>query len=426
MKVLLGETHLAQNHDEIQHPAREDLEDDLESDFKKGDTPASWAPGHPVAWGQEEWKFTTGDVNKRVTSVSATSDEIHLAVATGDTIAIFQVDGYKLVSVFKTGGVDIHRIEFAKNRGEVEEYVLACEYGEDYSGRNDYVRIWHLDKDCKEIESANKFMAKGSIPTFVPTAFSYDSKTFLYLTTTRDEWGNHPTITAVDVATGKEKYQMMGHRDSIMWAGFSPNDKFIASAAWDGYLKLYSGEDGKLIRNYGPTGAQNWACAFDPEANNIAVSTGRNTFLWRTDDPRSFPVTLVGKRGWQRVISYSPDGKKLAIGAAEGRLVVYDTKAMTLAQLWQLSQKDGSTRWLKEVTVIEWLGSGKRICWKPSDGSLQMYDFESNLKWKWGTGNEDKWRSGMWFNTVIVLEETGLIGSLDQDGAFRMWEIPQN
>jgi WD40 repeat protein len=104
-------------------------------------------------------------------------------------------------------------------------------------------------------------------------------------------------------------------------AGFSPNDKFVASTAGDGILKLYRGDAGE----------QNWAVAFSPDSNNIMVSRAgqvASTFVWSTEDPRSSPITLKEERGWQRVVRWSPDGKRVAIGAADRRLMVFN-RAMT-------------------------------------------------------------------------------------------------
>ncbi|KAF8854744.1 WD40 repeat-like protein [Acephala macrosclerotiorum] len=283
----------------------------------------------------------------------------------------------------------VHTVEFANGARNDGGYVFAFSCGQGYAEANMKVRIWRLDEGCKEAsisEKDDRIMVKGHLSTFAPTAFSHDSKTLLYLTSLRDEWGNHWTVVVIDVETGTENFQMQGHKDSIMWTGLSPDDQYIASAARDGYLKLYSTIDGILIRNYGPTGGQNCACAFDKEGKNLMVTT----------------------TGWQRVISYSPDGTKLAIGAADGRLVVYETNAMSLIQVWQPAKEQNGYRWDKDVTGIKWLEEGRRICWKTMNGR-----------------KDDTWRPGAWFNTLVVLESSGLIGSKDQDGALRIWELPE-
>jgi WD40 repeat protein len=77
-------------------------------------------------------------------------------------------------------------------------------------------------------------------------------------------------------------------------------------------------------------------CCVFADLNNIAVSRGgqvASTFVWSTEDPRSFPITLKGERGWQSVVRWSLDGKRVAIGAADGRLMVFNARAMTLEQV---------------------------------------------------------------------------------------------
>lgn len=434
MKVDLGQAQFGPKalKIEVSTHTNDDLKDKLESDFQKDGKPASWAEGYPKQWGGEHWRFSTGDDPRlAVSSTSAASDEKFLAISTQNSICIFAVDGFKLTSVLKSNYNFVHKMEFASlSKGGKDGYVLAVHSQRDFSGRDSQVKVWFLDDEGKERKDkkgkSDDWAVKGKFPTFAPRAFSHDCRMLLYLSEVHDEWGVHPRVTAADAETGKEKFHMQGHTGAIMWAGFSPDDKLIATTSWDGYCKLYDGKSGKHIRDYGPTGGQNWVCEFSIDSKNLAVSRGSggvSTFVWRTDDPQSFPITLEGRQGWQRVISWSPDGNRLAIGAADGRLVVYDARSMTLEQVWQLAMTPN--RWIHEVTEIKWLEDGKKLLFKPSDGSTHMYDFKKNLKWKWGPGEKDKWRSGAWFSTSIVMEKRGLLGSVDQDGSFRIWKIPE-
>ena len=306
MKVHIGQAQFRPDSciDEI--ISQEDLIDRLESDFEKDGKPSSWAEGYPKQWGVEHWRFSTGkDPSQAVSSVSATADEKFVAIYTESSICIFSLDGFKLASVLKSGLNLVRGVEFAKvSKREKNGYVLACYSQKDLSGRESEVQIWFLDEECKEKNSNREGAAKeqgwkveGKFLTFAPSAFSKDGKTLLYVSDFHDEWGVHPRVTAVDARTGKEKFHMQGHTGPIMWAGFSPNDKLIATTAWDEYFKLYDGKSGKHIRDFGPTGGRNWACDFSLDSNNLAVSRGSggpSTFVWRTDDPRSFPITLKG------------------------------------------------------------------------------------------------------------------------------------
>lgn len=437
MKVLLGQSHLASATTAaiLQAEDNEIPADNLESDFNKDGRTASYAEGYPLPWDTEIWKFATkGDaVSGGVTSGSASPDEKLLALSTGQSVCFFALDDYKLVGVLTVDVGQVERVEFAPfPKGGSAGYTLAVEAVDVLGDGKSTVQVWHL-AERGEIglqgdgiaRTTGGFIVDGHLATFSPTVFSRDGKTMLYLNDVHDEYGTQKQVTAMIVATGTEKFHMRGHSDSIMWAGFSPDDKLIVTSAWDGFAKLYDAKDGKHLRDLGPTGGQNWACDFSPDSKNLAVSrgsSGPSTFVWQPTDPQSFPTVLGGANGWQRVISWSPDGGRLAIGAGDGRLVVYDAKSMTLDQVWQLGEMP--QRYIREVSGAEWLAGGKRLLFTPSDGSVQMYDFEQNKKWKWAPGEKYEWMPGSWFNTLLVLEKRGLFGSKDQDGAYRIWKLP--
>ncbi|KAH7412794.1 quinon protein alcohol dehydrogenase-like superfamily [Cadophora sp. MPI-SDFR-AT-0126] len=440
MKVLLGEATLSssQSASELNTDQKTDIpEPKLDSDFIKEGTQASYAEGYPLEWGKEIWKFTAhGDVlADGVESGSATPDEKYLALATGHSVCIFDLDDYSLACVLKNDIGIVQSVEFAPfPKGGNDGYVLVTDAHDILPARNEQVQLWYLDCSCKERPAISEAEEKktrrdkfdGSLASFSATAFSHNGKTLLYLRDVHDKYGVHARVTAVNVATGKEDFYMEGHTNPIMWAGFSPDDSLIVTNAWDGYAKVYSTKDGKHLRDLGPTGGQNWACDFSPDGENLAVSRGSrgpSTFIWKPEDPQSFPVALEGTTGWQRHIAWSPDGSRLAIGAADGRLVIYNARSMTIEQLWQLS--DQPMKWVREVAGAVWLDGGQRLLFTPMDGSVLLYDFGTNEKWRWGAGEKDEWRSGMWFNTLTVMEKRRLFGSKDQDGSYRIWKLPK-
>ncbi|KAK0121781.1 hypothetical protein ONS95_010064 [Cadophora gregata] len=439
MKVLLGEVHLSssQSAPDLNTSKDTDIpEPKLDSDFTKDGKPATYAKGYPLQWGEEVWKFTThGDVVAGgVESGSATSDEKFLALATERSICIFNLDDFSLACALKSDFGIVQTVEFAPfPQGGDEGYVLVTDAHDNLPERNEQIQLWYLDGDCKDKATGPEADGKkgerekfdGALATFSPTAFSHDGKTLLYLSDVHDEYGVHARVTAVKIATGREAFYMEGHKDPIMWIGFSPDDSLIVSTAWDGYAKVYSGTDGKQIRDLGPTGGQNWACDFSPDGENLAVSRGNrgpSTFVWRLKDPQSFPIALEGTKGMQRHIAWSPDGIRLAIGAMNGRLIVYDARSMTVEQVWQLG--DQST-WVHDVCEAVWLDNGQRLLFSPMDGSVLMYDFKTNEKWKWVAGEKDEWRPGSWLNTLDVMEKRRLFGSKDQDGSYRIWKLPE-
>lgn len=92
--------------------------------------------------------------------------------------------------------------------------------------------------------------------------------------------------------------------------------------------------------------------------------------------------------GWQRVLSWAHDERKLALGATDGSLVVCDAASMEVEQVWQVAEERQGYISNDEVTEIGWLQNAKRILFQRSDRSTHMYDFERNLKWQWGSGEK--------------------------------------
>jgi hypothetical protein len=197
----------------------------------------------------------------------ATSDEKFLAISTASSICIFALDGFKLVRALKSALALVHKVVFAKTpKGEKDGYVLACHSQKDLSGRKSEVQVWFLDEECKEKEHSNQkgeknprgWKVEGKFATFAPTAFSQDSKTLPYLSTVHDKWGAHARVTAVNLETGNEEFHMQGHTAPIMWAGLSPDDRLIATTAWDVTasftMRKRGSMSGIMVRQEGRTG----------------------------------------------------------------------------------------------------------------------------------------------------------------------------
>ena len=134
--------------------------------------------------------------------------------------------------------------------------------------------------------------------------------------------------------------------------------------------------------------------------------------VWIWDiEGRALPKSLGPFPGFPRSLSWSPDGKMLAAGSDDGKLMVMELAANRVLQVWEWTEV-----FYAEVSDVAWQGS--RLVFKDGEAGLQVYDFEKNEKWRWGPGEGDQWRYGSYFGTAIAIK--GLIGSLD-DGVVRLW-----
>ena len=91
---------------------------------------------------------------------------------------------------------------------------------------------------------------------------------------------------------------------------FSPTDKSIAVAGYDGTVRLWR-EEHILPQSFTAHNAPVWKVRFSPDGQTIATTSWDKTAkLWRRDG--SPITTLVGHHGWVLDVRFSPDGQIIA------------------------------------------------------------------------------------------------------------------
>ena len=104
------------------------------------------------------------------------------------------------------------------------------------------------------------------------------------------------TVILIDTASGKEIAELLGHTNTITSAAFSPDDSRIATASYDQSLRIWDGATGRPLIVYSeqvPTGGAD-GDGFPPAGFNC--------------------------------LAFSPDGRRLAVGAVDGRVLVFDSQ----------------------------------------------------------------------------------------------------
>ena len=105
---------------------------------------------------------------------------------------------------------------------------------------------------------------------------------------TGDMEGN---ITVYDSKTGEKEIELIGHTARVSDLELSPNDEFLASASFDGSVRLFSLE-------------------------NLDLE----------------PIVLRDLDDWVWSLAFSSDGEELYCGSAAGKIARYPTRTKTLAQ----------------------------------------------------------------------------------------------
>ncbi|RDW75480.1 hypothetical protein BP6252_06622 [Coleophoma cylindrospora] len=235
-----------------------------------------------------------------------------------------------------------------------------------------------------------------------------------------------PCINVWNTSKSAIDLELRGHTDSIMWVGASPNNEMIASAAWDQSIRIWDIKTGECLRNFGPFGGQMWSCAFSPDSKYIAFHQGNPqpiTFVYNIENGTE--VSKIEEfKSWARSMDWGPDGNTLAAGGGGGQLCVWDPYTGKLLQNWQLAVKNiPGGRSFMSVAGVEYIEDGKKLMFKTTDGSIEVYDFGQNLKWHFGKGKKDKVTTFSGEETFCWSEKLGMIISADSDGSIRFWEL---
>lgn len=140
-----------------------------------------------------------------------------------------------------------------------------------------------------------------------------------------------------DLRTGTHKL-LFGHRDWVWDVAFSRNGQYLATASFDGTVKLWNASSAQEVSTLLPEGNQVVRVVFDPRTEYL-TSTSRSTGgerkgwakLWKAffNDIPTLSTSSTAISG----IAFSPDGKYLVIADREGKVFLWEVAGHRLDKL---------------------------------------------------------------------------------------------
>jgi WD40 repeat protein len=105
---------------------------------------------------------------------------------------------------------------------------------------------------------------------------------------------------------------IQGHNDRVLSLAFSPDSRRLASAGWDGGIKIRDAATARDLLTV-PAGHTVKNLAFHPNGGRLASIEGPKLYVWNAETGER-SLTLRMTTGGLGGLAYSPDGKHIAVG----------------------------------------------------------------------------------------------------------------
>jgi WD40 repeat protein len=203
----------------------------------------------------------------------------------------------------------------------------------------------------------------------------------------------------------KERNRLQGHAAPVMGATFSPDGQTIASASWDGNIKLWQ-PNGQELRTIKGRSAELWNVVFSPDGQMLAAGGSDQTVkLWSIDGTELY--TLTGHTGIVGEVAFSPDGKYLASAGADGLIKLWNMHGQEL----QSFKAHQGWAW-----GLQFSPDGQTIASGGADKLIKLWDLNGQ-ELKTIIGHQDT-------VTEVVFSDDGRhLASASNDGTIRVWTI---
>ncbi|KAJ4350365.1 uncharacterized protein N0V89_008986 [Didymosphaeria variabile] len=376
-------------------------------DFQKNNVSSSWALGHPKEWSDKDalrYEFSDGGpyryTSGAIFATALSSDERFLVtVNTSNHVSV--IDFATGVQVFDRTLSSTYQAAYRAVR------VLAGPSGYEVLASMTYQEVQKLQLSPQGEQIGNVTVYPGGLlyEKGSPST-SHNERLFITAVPTAGQY------TIYDLDEPSVHLTLNNQPDDMYDASFTPDDQYVVTRSYSysgmpGSTRMWDVKTGALVRDFNNTNSE--TLSISPDGSLLATSLSWEAIqIWSLTNATAPPTTLTfpektNINGVQR-LAWSPDSTYLAVGTYKNLLV---WKLISFPELVQWYQIEANGH---DVSGLLWLSGSKRLAYRVF-GGLEIYDCETNLKYRWGNSPNSHWVDGAYMvENTILAKGKGWIG----------------
>lgn len=137
---------------------------------------------------------------------------------------------------------------------------------------------------------------------------------------------SHSTLMLKEGVKTERIHTLNGHTDWITAVAIDANGQHVATASWDGTVRIWNADTGECLRTFTGHGAPVSAVCFVPNTSNIlSASVDGKILCWNSLNGAAV-YTLAGHELPVWELSVGPDGKQLVSKTEDGGQKIWDVQ----------------------------------------------------------------------------------------------------